>query len=366
MIVCLSPNGLNRYTGSASPTRLIVGTSNGVRLLERGDATEPWQSVGGALERLHVSSLLYEPKHGGLFAGIHAGGLYFSDDGGRTWQRRTNGLTEEHVFSLRSVDAPSGTIIYAGTEPAALFKTHDYGQTWQELPAVRDVSGREKWTFPAPPHVAHAKTIAFDPRDAQTFYLGIEQGALLKTTDGGASWRELAGYARAEDRIYRDIHQVVPRPGHPDEIFMSGGIGLYYSPDAGETWEHLTDRDFRIGYPDQLLFSPLDDRVLFMSGAKGSPGTWRGTESAAGTIVRSGDLGRTWEVIDRGLPDGMRANVEAMSMQAYAGGFVLFVGTTDGDVYVSDDGANRWSLVASGLGAISKGDHFRNLEAVAP
>ncbi|HEV7664069.1 MAG TPA: glycosyl hydrolase, partial [Chloroflexota bacterium] len=78
------------------------------------------------------------------------------------------------------------------------------------------------------------------------------------------------------------------------------------------------------------------------------------------------DLGRTWEVIDRGLPDGMRANVEAMSVQAYAGGFVLFVGTTDGDVYVSEDGADRWSLVASGLGAISKGDHFRNLEAVAP
>ncbi|HEY0583463.1 MAG TPA: glycosyl hydrolase [Chloroflexota bacterium] len=366
MIVCLSPNGLNSYRGHASPTRLVIGTSNGVNVLERREPTAGWEPVGHALDGLHVSSLLHEPKHGGLFAGIHGGGLYFSDDEGRTWERRTNGLTEEHVFSLRYVDAPSGTIVYAGTEPAALFKTHDYGRTWEELPALRSVPGREKWTFPPPPHVAHTKTIAFDPRDAQTFYLGVEQGALLKTTDGGHSWRELDSFSRPDDQYYRDIHQVLLRPSNPDEVLMSGGIGLYYSPDGGQSWEHLTTDEFRIGYPDQLIFSPLDDRVLFMSGAATAPGNWRRTGRADGTIVRSRDLGRTWETADRGLPEPMRANVEAMSIQHYPSGFTLFAGTTDGEVYVSDDGAETWSLAASGLGAVSKGGHYRNLQTVAP
>ena len=45
--------------------------------------------------------------------------------------------------------------------------------------------------FPMPPHVAHAKTIAVDPRDPKTIYVGVEQGGFFKTVDGGQNWREL-------------------------------------------------------------------------------------------------------------------------------------------------------------------------------
>jgi hypothetical protein len=220
------------------PTNLLVATAGGVVILRREGPDRPWQLTETALRDLHPSALLMEPHGKGRFAGIHNGGLYFSDDDGATWERRASGLHIEHVFSLRAAYGADGTAILAGTEPVSLFKSLYYGSSWEELPAIHQVPNTERWTFPGPPHRAHTKTLAIDPRDSNVMYAGIEQGGLLATSDGGASWREIDAYYTPEDMWYRDIHQVVLRPGHPDEIFMNTGIGFYHSPDRGQTWEH--------------------------------------------------------------------------------------------------------------------------------
>jgi hypothetical protein len=108
------------------------------------------------------------------------------------------------------------------------------------LPALHQVPSAKNWTFPAPPHLAHTKMMVFDPRDPNTFYVAIEQGALLLTRDGGASWRELNSYSRPGDRFSCDVHQVLLLPSTPETVFMSTGVGLYRSLDAGATWARLT------------------------------------------------------------------------------------------------------------------------------
>lgn len=365
MTACLAPNGQNVFRGGEPCTRLLVGTLRGLRILERQGPGSSWSAAGEKLERMHISSMMFEPKHRGLFAGVHDGGVQFSSDGGQTWESRSRGITVEHLFTLGYSEPPFGIVLYAGTEPAALFKSHDYGQSWQELPALRGVPDIDKWCFPAPPHLGHTKTLAFDPRDQNVIYAGIEQGALLKSVDAGVSWRELAGFSKPDDAVYKDVHQVVLRPSHPDEIFMTGGMGLYHSTDAGETWEHVTKRDFRLGYPDQIVFSPLDDRVIFMSGSSRNPGSWRQSHHADSTIMRSRDAGKTWELANNGLPENMRANIEAMSVYAWTKGYALFAGNTDGDVFCSEDEGESWTRIAEGLAPVSKGGHFRNLQAAA-
>jgi photosystem II stability/assembly factor-like uncharacterized protein len=362
MLACLAPNGQNVFRGSERCSRLLVGTLSGLAVLERSGAE--WQMAGKKLDGLHISSTAYEPKHRGLFAGVHEGVVYFSGDEGLTWEPRSNGLSVQHVFSLAYAEPPSGVVIYAGTEPAALFKSHDYGQHWEELPALRGVPDIDKWRFPAPPHLGHTKTLAFDTRDLNHIYAGVEQGALLETTDGGHSWHELDDYSKPDDDVYKDIHQVLLRPSNPDEIFMTGGMGLYHSTDRGRHFEHLTGRDFRIAYPDQLIISPLDDKVLFMAGSSSNPGAWRQSHHANSTVMRSRDAGKPWELASRGLPEDMRANIEAMSVYSWPGGFALFAGTTDGDVFCSEDGADSWTRIAQ-LPPVSKGGHFRPLQATA-
>ena len=362
MIACLSPNGPIAMHGDAAPTTLAVATTGGAAILERDGAGRPWRIARRALPGHHLSSLLFEPSRGGLFAGAHSGGLYFSDDNGVTWAPRNRGISIEHVFSLASVATPSHVALYAGTEPVSLFRSLDYGESWHELPAIREVPGMDKWTFPAPPHVAHTKCLTIDARNPQAIYAAIEQGALLKTEDGGGTWREIDSYWRPDDFWYRDIHRVVQLNGDPDALYLPTGMGLYRSADAGATWEQLTDRDFRIGYPDHLIASP-DDRMLFMSGGGTDPSVWRTTKAARGTVMRSEDRGRTWATVDRGLPAEGRVNFEAMSMAAWPGGFALFLGSTDGAVYCSEDGAESWTSIARGLAPVSKGRHYANLVA---
>lgn len=365
MTVCLSPNGSNMFETESSADELLVATVDGVARLRSSDSGSTWQPGGVELRGLHISSILFEPRRGGLFAGVHGEGLYFSPDGGRSWQPRMSGLSVRHVFSLSAVERNGNVVLYAGTEPAHLFESLDYGESWTELSALRQVPDTDRWTFPAPPHVGHVKSIVPDPRNAEVLFVGVEQGALLKSTDAGRTWRELAGYATPEDRAYKDVHRIVLRPANPDDVFMPSGIGLYASHDGGETWERVTTRTDRIGYPDQFLISPLDDKVMFMAGSAQSPGVWRTSHHADATVMRSSDGGRTWAESGQGLPPSMRGNIEAMSLARHPGGFMLFAATTAGDVFASDDQAETWRSIASGLAPVSKVGHYHALQEPA-
>jgi photosystem II stability/assembly factor-like uncharacterized protein len=359
-IACLAPNGMNVYLGERPLTRLLVGTSKGAAVLER-DTGRDWRMTDLMLEGHHISSFALEPVHGGLYAGVHRGTVFFSPDLGRNWERRDSGISIAHVYSLAAAVENGKPIVLAGTEPPSVFRTRDQGRSWEELRGFADMPGKEKWCFPMPPHLPHAKSIAVDPRDPNVLYVGVEQAGLFKTVDGGKSWRELDEYWRPEDEAYRDIHQCVLRPNHPDEVYFTSGMGLYRSRDGGETWTHLTERVSRVGYPDKLIFSATDDRTMFMCGAMANPGTWIKSHSANAAVLVSRDCGESWTVANRGMPEPLTANLEAMCNYAWPGGSELFTGTTDGKVYASEDGAANWRLIASDLAPVSKVEHFRLL-----
>ncbi len=358
MHAVLSPNGQMRNDLPTRPTRLVVATATGVAVLE--EARGEWRVAGTALDDLHVSTLTALPGHPGLFAGTHGDGLYYSADSGKSWERRDAGVPIPDIYTVAAVERRAGLTIYAGTQPASLFRSLDLGKSWQELSAMRAVPNTEYWTFPAPPRIAHTKMLAFDPRDPDHFYAAIEQGALLMTSDGGTSWREFTDYSRADDRAYRDIHNIIMVPSRPEIMFMTTGVGLYRSDNAGQHWERLTGADFRLAYPDHIALSP-DEKTLFMSGGAVDPGVWRRSHDAGTAILRSRDGGRNWELLKRGVPETARNCIEAMSVIAYPSGYSLFIGNTDGEVFLSEDGGDNWSRIASSLGPVSKGNHLEPL-----
>ncbi|HEY7065229.1 MAG TPA: sialidase family protein [Chloroflexota bacterium] len=365
MTVCLSPNGGNTYPLDAAPGQLLVGTVEGIAVLERPAPGAPWAVARHTLAGQHVSALLWEPRGGGLFAGVHgsphgASGLYRSRDGGHTWERLTRGLACDYVYSLTAAERDGRTVLYAGMQPVHLYESEDDGDTWRELPALRAMPGHEQWRFPAPPHDAHVKNVAADPHDPRTLYVSVEQGGLFKSTDGGESWRELDDYSRPDDRFYKDVHRVVLRPSNSAELFMAGGGGVYYSADGGAHWEHRPSTA-RISYPDALLLLPRDERVMFAAGGGAAPPDWRERHRAESTVLRTRDGGLTWEAAGGGVIDSLRANIEALSLAAWPGGAALFAGTTDGEVYASEDEATTWARIASGLAPISKAHHYQSL-----
>lgn len=350
MRVLMSIGGPTVFETDAPADEILVGTVNGVTRLQRAGRRGPWREVLRVLEGKHVSNLVEDPETGRLLAGTHGDGIHASDDGGHTWARKDEGVAHANIYSMSAARGADGVRLYAGTEPAHLFVSRDHGERWEALPSLRSVPTVKDWMFPAPPHVAHVKHITFDPRAADTIYASIEVGGALKSTDGGRTWRQLSGF-------FEDVHRMVVTAARPDEIVMGNGIGVYRSGDAGETWEQLTDRTARIAYPDAVIIHPGRPDTVFMAGAICGPGQWRQTRTADARIARSRDGGRRWEYLEGGLPAHIHGNIEGFTLNVWAGGTALFAGTTDGDVFVSEDEGDTWSTIARGIGPVSKGGH---------
>jgi len=342
---------------SSATSRLLVATKDGVAVIDHDESKRAWKVTAVTLRKRHVSALLYEPTGRRIFAATHGHGIYSSDDLGASWADASEGLSIRNVFSLASSVKSGKTTLLAGTEPVMLFTSTDDGLSWRSHPALERIPDRDKWTFPAPPHVAHLKSIAVHPKEPDVYYACIEQGALLKSTDAGKSWHEITSYIRPDDRWYRDIHKIVPSSSDPRRMLMTTGFGVYRTADAGVTWEKLDDSSFPIGYPDHLVVSPLDENKVFVSGASASPDIWRQTGAAKAMVICSMDGGTHWQVSSDGLPVSGRSAIEAMSAANEPDRFTLFVANTDGEVYASHDEAASWTKIADGLAPVAKSVH---------
>lgn len=368
MAIALSHGSPHIYSSGSRSDQLLVGSKDGVVVLHRNPEGPGWSVAHRALPGQHISAIVLEPESGLIFAGVFFGSVYASADGGRTWERRDNGLTERDVYSLGSVRLNGKVRIYAGTEPAHLFYSDDLGLHWTELPALRSVPSTPTWSFPAPPHIAHVKFISFHPNDPATVYVCIEQGALLKSTDSGESWRELntVGYYADKNRKiehFYDVHKMIIDPRDPERIHVTGGAGLYVTTDGGASWQRWMSEDWAPDvYPDALVYNPRNPDVMFLSAAEHNPRTWHQSHFAGARIYRSTDGGRGWEILGEGLPDRLKQEVGALCLEDWGEGCSVFAATTGGDVYCSDDSGDHWSLIATGLAPISKKGHERLLQ----
>ncbi len=76
-----------------------------------------------------------------------------------------------------------GGVVWAGTEPSALFRSEDGGWHWQELPALRNIPSAPTWSFPPRPWTSHVRWITPDPHEAERIFVGIELGGVMRSLD---------------------------------------------------------------------------------------------------------------------------------------------------------------------------------------
>ena len=355
MAIGLSHGGATIYTTSSRSAEVWVGTKEGIVVIERASGPSGWRVTRRLLEDKHISAIVIDAESGLTFVGAFHGSLQVTADGGKSWETRNRGLTEDDVYSLAAVRRDGATRLYLGTEPAHIFCSDDLGRNWRELPRMRAVPSVATWKFPVPPHIAHTKHISFDPHDAQTVYACIEVGALLRSRDGGETWEQIEG-------VYEDVHRLALHPQDSNRLYVVTGHGLYVSSDRGATFEQWVSRPSPIaGYPDGLVIHPRNPQLMFLGAADAGPGTWMKTHYAGAKISRSTDGGKTWEMLQNGLPERMQASIEALCLEDWGESTSLFAATTAGEVYASDDAGEHWSRIISGLAPISKGGHYQAL-----
>lgn len=278
-----------------------------------------------------------------IYAGTQGSGVLRSDDAGRTWHPA--GLAGQVVKAL----APSPTepgVVYAGTKPALVFVSRDGGEHWAELPAFRRM--RAFWWFsPAEaPYSAYVQAIALSPVDPLRLVVGIEAGALLRSTDGGQSWE---GHRPG---ALRDCHSLTFHARNKDWVYEGGGSGggVACSRDGGHTWRQPRGGlDRHYGWA--VAADPAQPEVWYVSL---SPGAFQahGTGSAQAYIFRSAG-GAPWQKLGGGLPLPLAHMPYALLTDPAAPGY-LAAGLSNGDIWQSTDHGDHWSKLPVNLGGIHR------------
>ena len=316
---------------------LLLATGNGVFRAEPNGA-------GYAARRLGLEGVVRwivtdpsEPRR--AWAATERAGVWRTDDGGESWSEKNRGLVYKHTLSLAL--HPAAGDLYAGTEPACIFRSTDGGESWEELESLRRLPTRGDWTFPGPPFVAHVRGIGLSPTDPDTIFGAVEEGWLVRSTDGGGSWVNI------KDGTEFDSHTVTVLPDDGKTVVSASGHGLYRSVDGGETFAQ-SDSGIAHPYLIDVAVHPDRPRVLFTAGAEVPPPGWRRPEGAGAGFYRSADGGESWARLTGGLPERIGPAPRSIAVDP-ASPETVFIGLNDGALWASRDGGEKFSPIASNL-----------------
>jgi len=272
-----------------------------------------------------------------LYVGTGRGGVLVSEDRGERWRPMNNGLYYQEVSSL--AQHPATGELYAGTRPACIFRSTDYGQSWTNLEGMLELPESIDWTWPHPPHYPHVKDIGLSRTDPKIILGAIEEGWLVRSTDGGKTWANL------KSGTEYDSHTVKVMADNPKVLISTSGKGVYRSDDGGDHFV-TANEGIRSRYMAHLSFHPAEPQMLFTAGAEVPPPNWRRPEGCRSQVYRSDDQGRSWHRLDGGLPEDLRAAPRTVAGDVEEPGWVM-VGMQDGALWLSRDHGDSFRQVAS-------------------
>ena len=344
-----------------------------------------------------------------IFLGTSSGRLYVSDDRGQSWTVFAHlGDGFDYVLDNIEIDPSNTNVMYVAGwsiegKTGELFRTRDGGRTWTSLSGMKGKSIRamslaasnnkvlvagaldgvyrsndqgDSWTRISPEShkdIRNIESIAVDPKNPDTVYAGTWHLA-WKTTDAGQNWHQI-NRGMIDDS---DVFSIIVDPKEPNVVFASACSGIYKSQTAGELFHKVPGIPFSSRRTRVLKQDPNNSNVVY---AGTTEGLWR-----------TADLGQTWKRISSDkviVNDVMLSNSDpntvllatdrigvlmskdgARSFNPSNHGYShrqvasilvdqknsnrLYAGTLNdrefGGVFVSEDGGNKWSQMATGLG----------------
>jgi photosystem II stability/assembly factor-like uncharacterized protein len=382
-----------------SKVRVLVGTHKGAFILTSDGKREKWDVSGphfAGWEIYHMKgspvdpNRLYASQTSDWFGQI----IQRSDDGGKTWHQPGTPPGEplpqwpakasnkfvydttaetgkpltthqfydgtQHPWEFKrvwhlepSLDDP-GTV-YAGVEDAALFRSTDGGESWNEFPGLRGHGTGPKWQPGAGGMCLH--TIILDPSNPQRMFIAISAAGAFRTDDGGKTWTPINRGLRSQYIPDQDaevghcVHHVAMNPSRPGVLFMQKHWDVMRSDNAGDQWVEVsgnlpTDFGFVIDVhahePETVYVVPIkSDSEHYVHEGKLR-------------IYRSRSGGNEWEALTKGLPQkDCYVNVlrDAMAVDSLDKCGIYF-GTSGGQVYASADAGDSWNPIVRDLPAV--------------
>jgi len=341
---------------------VMIGTRKGL-WIARSDDRETWELQGPHFDMEDVYSCCIDTRGGSvrLFASPSSSWvgpkLMHSDDLGETWVEGKIGFPEDTGTSLERVwqiqPGVGDTTVWAGTEPGAVFRSDDRGETFELVRGLWDHPHRPEWGAGYGGQAFH--TIVPHPTDPDRLTCAISSGGVYATTDGGATWEAHNTGVQAEflpegsqyPEFGQCVHKIARHPARPDRMFMQNHGGVYRSDDGGTTWQSIEQGlPANFGFP--VVVHPHDPDTVYLFPLSGSGGRYPVDGEAR--VWRSKDAGETWEALDDGLPEHFFVGVmrDAMCTDQHDPVGVFF-GARNGSVWASTDEGDSWREIAANL-----------------
>jgi photosystem II stability/assembly factor-like uncharacterized protein len=264
-----------------------------------------------------------------------------------TWTPQPSGAAANVTF--RGVSAVDANVAWVSGSRGTVLRTEDGGATWKNV---------------SPPGAAALDFRDVDAIDARTAYvLSIgngDQSRILKTTDAGATW--VTQFTSADQDAFFDAM-----------AFWDADTGLAFSDSANAQFRIITTSDGGRTWtrvPPASLPPALDGEGAFAASGTnvavwGDRHVWIGTGAAArARVLRSSDRGKTWAIAETPIAAGGTAGIYSIAFRDARNGVVVGGDYSKEDlaidnVAVTRDGGVTWTL-APGVGG------FRSVATYLP
>jgi photosystem II stability/assembly factor-like uncharacterized protein len=295
---------------------------------------------------------IHPEKKNIMFVTDNPSGVNKSIDGGKSWQQKNSGIPARSgtsneavpIFSL-TIDPNDPDIVWCGTQDfKGIFKSMDGGETWQKKD--NGVTEGDEISFRGFAIHPENSNIVLAAADIKTEEMGIEfgktKGIIYKTIDGGNNWYPVwQGDNLARVLIYNNLHPdtlycstgIFDREAYNSDIGNGtmGGVGILRSYDGGESW-HTANKGIDNLYIGFLEMHPADPDILFAAASNNA--TSYPPNYSFGGIYKTTDGGDNWlKVISN------NENYGAVTISKSNPDIVYAIG---GSVYRSTDGGDTW------------------------
>jgi hypothetical protein len=369
--------------------RVFVGTHKGAYIFSSDAKRKKWDASDLMFKSWEVMHMKVDPRDGRLHTSanhpVYGPTTHYSDDLGKNWTQakqvpvftrgsksgRPIGSVAEasevgweaeklkdvpekviRTWHIEPGRAEEANVLYAGIQPASLFRSTDRGESWELVDGLFDHPQRGQWAPGAGGLALH--TILLDPTNPQRMYVAVSAAGCYRTDDGGVTWKPLNKNVRADfmpdkfPEFGQCVHKMAMHPGNPNVLFQQNHCGVYRSDNAAEDWIDIGEGKLpsRFGFPvavhphePQTVYVALEESDEFRVSVDGKFSVWR-----------SRDGGGAWQRLTDGLPERSHlvALREAMATDTLedAG---IYVGTSTGQVFFSRDAGDHWELLADYL-----------------
>jgi len=363
---------------AAQAMQLLVGTRKGAWIY-RGDPSRRDWAVHGPIHLGEIINHVVIDRRGGgtmLMAAKtgHLGPTIFrSTDAGATWAeakqppafaRSDDPLTArsvDHTFWIEPGHADEPGVWWAGASPPGLFASEDDGVSWTSVPGFNDHPMYWKWAPPGEgaPDGPLLNQILIDPRDAAHMYLATSTAGVFESRDRAASWAPLNKGVEANflpdpyPEYGQDAHYIAVHPLQPDRLYQQNHCGIYRIDRPSDTWERIglaMPSDIGdIGFT--VVVHPRDADTAWVFPMDGTTVWPRTSPGGRPAVYRTRDGGAQWERQDRGFP--REQAWLTVKRQAFCADdrdpLGLYLGTTGGELWMSDSEGEDWRPIAAHL-----------------